>query len=139
MLRICQGHYRRAVFPGAPGAIVTGSQHPGRHLPQPARRPRSPVRSLKEMLMKTRTGNFPIGFRGVGGEWQKDLASLLGWAKENGLEAIDLGKDGYSSIKTVAEAGIRVGSVDLAEWQGMITADRARRIESIAQNMEYVR
>src|SRR5262245_12741740 len=89
--------------------------------------------------MKTRTGNFPIGFRRGGGEWQKNLAELVGWAKENDLEAIDLGKEGDTLGQAVAEAGLRLGSVDLAEWQGMISADKGKRAEAIARNSEYIR
>jgi sugar phosphate isomerase/epimerase len=89
--------------------------------------------------MKTRTGNFPIGFRRGGGEWQKNLAELLGWAKKNGLEVIDLGKDGDTLGQTVVEAGLRLGSVDLAEWQPMISADKGKRAEAIARNSDYVR
>ena len=44
--------------------------------------------------MKTRTGNFPIGFRRGGGDWQKDLDQLIQWAQNNELEAIDLLVDG---------------------------------------------
>lgn len=89
--------------------------------------------------MKTRTGNFPIGFRRGGGDWQKNLAELLGWAKKSGLEAIDLGKDGDSLGQTVVKAGLRLGSVDLAEWQGMISADKGKRAEAIARNSDYIR
>lgn len=89
--------------------------------------------------MKTRTGNFPIGFRRGGGSWQKDLDRLIAWARENDLEVIDLGKDGDRLARSVIEAGLRVGSVDLLEWQGMISPDRGKRAEAIAKNTDYIR
>lgn len=89
--------------------------------------------------MKTRTGKFPLGFRRGRADWQQDLAELLGWAQANGLEAIDLGKEGPAAIKTALDAGLRVGSVDLAEWPGMIAADKGQRAEAIAQNSDYIR
>ncbi|MBZ0287534.1 MAG: sugar phosphate isomerase/epimerase [Anaerolineae bacterium] len=89
--------------------------------------------------MKTRTGQFPIGFRRGGSDWQKDLSSALGWAQMSGLELIDLGRDGDTGAKTVTEAGLKVGSVDLAEWNSMISADRAKRADAIAKNAEYVK
>ncbi len=89
--------------------------------------------------MKTRTGNFPIGFRRGGGSWQKDLDRLIAWARENDLEVIDLGKDGDRLARSVIEAGLRIGSVDLLEWQGMISPDKGRRAEAIAKNTDYIR
>jgi sugar phosphate isomerase/epimerase len=89
--------------------------------------------------MKTRTGNFPIGFRRSRAEWQKDLSTLVAWAQTNGLEAIDLGVDAPQLAATVIEAGLRIGSVDLLEWQGMIAADKAVRAEAIAKNVAYIR
>ena len=89
--------------------------------------------------MKTRTGKFPIGFRRGGGEWQKDLDNLLQWSKVNDLEAIDLGKDGDQLIHQVTETGLRVGSVDLRNWDGMISPDKTKRAEAVAENSDYIR
>ena len=88
--------------------------------------------------MKTRTGNYPIGFRRGGGEWQADLGSLLTWAATNELEVIDLGADGDQTIPVVQRAGLRVGSVNLPNSRGMISADTGKRSEAVAQNAEYV-
>jgi hypothetical protein len=71
--------------------------------------------------MKTRTANLALGFRRGGRDWQKDLEGLIEWALANDLEAIDLGRDGDRSAKLVTEAGLRIGSVDLSDWQGMIS------------------
>ncbi|MBN1934941.1 MAG: sugar phosphate isomerase/epimerase [Anaerolineae bacterium] len=89
--------------------------------------------------MQTRTGNLGLGFRRGGGEWQKDLGKLIAWAKENDISVIDLNRDGDQTAKQMVDAGMRIGSVDLAEWQGMISPDRAKRQDAIARNAEYVR
>src|SRR6185503_17395111 len=89
--------------------------------------------------MKTRTGNFPLGFRlRDSSDWEKELAGAIAWAQTNSLEVIDL-KDGDPSSQAVIEAGLRVGSVDLPEWQGMISPDKGKRAEAVAQNAAYVR
>jgi sugar phosphate isomerase/epimerase len=89
--------------------------------------------------MKTRTGNFPIGFRRGWSDWQQNLAGLLDWTQAHGLAVIDLGRDGDRTIKPALEAGLRVGSVDLLLWKEMISPDKGQRAEAIAQNGDYVR
>lgn len=89
--------------------------------------------------MKTRTGNYPIGFRRGGGEWQKDLSSLITWMKQNELEVIDLGVDAEQTAKPVLDAGLRVGSINLVDARGMISPDKARRADAIAKNTQYIR
>ena len=77
--------------------------------------------------MKTKTGNFPIGFRRMGFDWQEDLDALIAWTLENDLELIDLNGDADSSAKKVLDAGLQVGSVDFPEWQGMLSPDKSKR------------
>ncbi len=89
-------------------------------------------------MSATRTGGYPIGFRRGGGEWQKDLAALIAWARENGFGAMDLNRDGDRAGRAVAAAGLRIGSVDLAEWQPMLSPDAGKRREAVAKNAEYV-
>ncbi|MEM7534089.1 MAG: sugar phosphate isomerase/epimerase [Chloroflexota bacterium] len=89
--------------------------------------------------MQTRTGGFPIGFRRGWSEWQQDINALIEWTKNNDLSVIDLGKNGDTEANIVRGAGLVVGSIDMAEWQGMISADAGKRAEAIAQNSEYVR
>ena len=88
--------------------------------------------------MKTRTGNFPIGFRRGWTDWQKDIDSLITWTKQNGLEAIDLGKDANVVGQKVLDAGLRIGSVDLRDNKGMISPDRATREKAIEDNAEFI-
>jgi sugar phosphate isomerase/epimerase len=89
-------------------------------------------------MLHTRTGAFPIGFRRGWSAWQKDLAGLVAWAKENGLGVVDLGGDGDTAGATVTEAGLKIGSVDLRAWSGLITADDAKREAAIAENNAYI-
>lgn len=89
--------------------------------------------------MKTRTGSFPVGFRQVNSKWQRDLPSLVEWAVRNGLEVIDLTGASADAVKTVAAAGLRIGSVDLPDVKGLISADAGRRKEALARNSECIR
>jgi sugar phosphate isomerase/epimerase len=85
----------------------------------------------------TRTGGFTIGFR-RGGGWQKDLDSLIAWAKANEFGAMDIGRDADTIGRKVLDAGLRIGSVDLKEWQPMLSPDAARRKDAVAKNAAYV-
>lgn len=89
-------------------------------------------------MLTTRTGGFQIGFRRGWSDWQKDLDGLIAWAKANELGVVDLGRDGDTSAKQVKDAGLHVGSVDLAEWQGLISADPMKRKDAVARNAAYV-
>ncbi len=89
--------------------------------------------------MKTRTGNFPIGFRQVNVNWQRDIPSLVEWTVANGLEVIDLTTDSPAAVNAVSEAGLRIGSIDLPDNRGMIAADPARRAEALARNSDSIR
>ena len=89
-------------------------------------------------LMKTRTGNYPIGFRYGGSEWQHNLSKLIEWAKASGLGVIDFGADGEQSAQKAVESGILVGSVDLLDWKNMICLDKDIRADAIARNRAYI-
>ncbi|MDI6775270.1 MAG: sugar phosphate isomerase/epimerase [Verrucomicrobiota bacterium] len=87
----------------------------------------------------TRTGGFPIGFRRMERwPWHKDLEGMVRWAKGAGFDAIDLGRDGDTTAKAVAAAGLKVGSVDLPVWDGMLSPDAAKRKDAVARNSAYV-
>ncbi len=85
----------------------------------------------------TRTGGFPVGFRRGGWAWQRDLPAAIDWAKANNFGVIDLSR-GPADIKTVQDAGLRVGSVDMINWQGLTALDAAKRADAITQIGEYV-
>jgi sugar phosphate isomerase/epimerase len=89
--------------------------------------------------MKTRTGNYPIGFRRGNGAWQSDTGDLITWAVEHDLEVIDLRADAHQIGRQVLDAGLRIGSVDLPDNKGMIAADKGRRQAAIDRNAESVR
>lgn len=86
--------------------------------------------------LKTRTGGFPIGFRRGGWGWQREITTAIEWAQAHGFGALDLSRS-PADIAAVQEAGLRVGSVDLMDWKGLICADAGKRAESVAKNGEY--
>lgn len=88
--------------------------------------------------MKTRTGGFEIGLRRGFAGWHKDLGELIGWMKNNNLHVLDLGKDGASAAKQVTESGLRIGSIDLPDWQGLMAKDAAKRQDAVARTKEYI-
>lgn len=89
--------------------------------------------------MKTRTGSFPIGLRRGWSDWQKDLSGLINWTKKGGLEVVDLGRDGDKIGQQIIDAGLRIGSVDLLEWEAMLSPDKGKRADAVAKNAEYVK
>lgn len=89
--------------------------------------------------MKTRTGEYPIGFRRGNSAWQKDLDALLVWSLANDLHVIDLNVDGDQTIPVVLNKGMTVGSVDLPNVKDMISSDSGRRKDAVARNIEYIK
>lgn len=92
--------------------------------------------------MKTRTGNYPIGFRRGNREWQSDLGALVSWAASSDLEVIDLFQDAAVNGQSVLDAKLRIGSVDLPNFgtsKGMISADAGKRRDAVAESSEHVR
>ncbi len=90
------------------------------------------------MSATTRTGGVRIGFRRGGSEWQQDLPALARWALEQDFAAIDLGRDGNRTAPAARDAGLDVGTVDLADPKGLASADPARREEAVARNADYI-
>ena len=88
--------------------------------------------------MNTRTGKFPIGFRRGWSDWQKDIVGLTAWAKHAGLSCIDIGRDADTIGKPILDAGLRLGSVDLKEWQGMISPNKAARKNAVKINKAHI-
>ncbi len=90
-------------------------------------------------MSKTRTGGYAIGIRRLNSDWQTDIWDVVQWAKVNDFDAVDLRNGGDNDVHTVAGAGLRVGSIDLADWQGMICSDNGRRAEAIERNRDHTR
>lgn len=88
-------------------------------------------------MRTTRTGGFPIGFRRGWSDWQKDTAGLVEWAKANGLGVIDLGSNADTEGAAVVAAGLKVGSADLKEWKGFLSADPGKRQSAVEANEGY--
>src|SRR5215217_7312327 len=90
--------------------------------------------------MPTRTGNFPIGFRRAGVEWQKDLPKLAKWSKQTGFDVIDLtARTNADEAKALKDAGVAVGSVDLLDFGQIMQNDPGKRKELIDANVKYVK
>ena len=90
--------------------------------------------------MPTRTGNYPIGFRRAGVEWQKDLARLAKWSKQSGFDVIDFThKSVGEDYKTLKDAGLSVGSVDLLDFGNVMANDSGKRKEVLEANLKYVK
>ncbi len=89
--------------------------------------------------MKTRTGNFPIGVRRGWSDWPQHLSTVITWAKASGLEVLDIGRDAATIGRQIIDAGLRIGSVDLLEWELMISADKAKRADAVAKNADYIK
>ena len=88
-------------------------------------------------MFSTHTGNFPIGFRRGWSDWQKDASALIGWAHDHDFGVLDLGRD-HSDVEAVTNAGLKIGSIDLLEWQPMFGADADARARSIEKNREFI-
>jgi sugar phosphate isomerase/epimerase len=79
-----------------------------------------------------------MGFRRGWSDWQRDLTGVLGWAKENGLSIIDIGRDAEQIGRQILDAGLRIGTADLKEWQGMISPNKATRTKAIKTNIAQI-
>ncbi len=89
-------------------------------------------------MLTTRTGGFTIGFRRGGGAWQRDVPSLVEWAKKHGFGALDLGRGNTPDAAAVRDAGLKLGSVDLGGGGGLIAVDSGRRAAAQEQCREYI-
>ena len=89
-------------------------------------------------MKTTRTGGFGIGFRRGPVEWQKNLAKLAAWAKEEDFACLDLGGDADKTAPEVLATGLKIGSVDLPLWQGLISPDAATRQQAVAKATSYI-
>ena len=88
-------------------------------------------------MLTTQTGNFPIGYRRGWSDWNKDINGLLSWAQENELGVVDLGGE-TKDVAAVTEKWLKVGSIDLAAWQGLLSPDAGKRADAVAKNAAYI-
>jgi len=90
--------------------------------------------------MKTRTGNFPIGFRRGWSDWQKnDLKALAEWGAKAGFEIIDLGRAGSEEMAAIKSAGLKLGTADLVDFGGLLAKDTGKRKENVAKSVQYIK
>ena len=85
--------------------------------------------------MKTRTGDFPIGF--ISGGLGRDAQDVIGWAKENDMEVID--GIAPEQVKEAQEAGLRIGTLALRGGRSLISPDEAKRADAVDACSEYIR
>lgn len=85
--------------------------------------------------MKTRTGNFPIGF--IAGGLGRGAQDAIAWAKENELEVID--GIAPEQVKEAQAAGLRIGTLGLPGTRGLISADQPKRKDAVDACAEYIR
>jgi sugar phosphate isomerase/epimerase len=91
-------------------------------------------------MPSTRTGNFPIGFRRGWGDWQRgSVAGLARWAKEAGFSHLDLGWATAVDIRSLHDAGLKLGSCDLLDFQNLLATDSGKRRELRERNLAYVK
>ena len=89
-------------------------------------------------MSRTATGDFSIGFRYAPlSEWSQSVQGLITWAQENGFSALDTGKRPEDAAAVVA-AGLKSGSVDLLEWQGMLSLDPDKRRNAVNRNRAFI-
>jgi sugar phosphate isomerase/epimerase len=92
------------------------------------------------IMARTRTGSFPIGFRCGRSDWQKNLADVIAFAKDNGFEGIDLGDLPADQIKPVLTANLRIGSVDMKQpWSAIASADAGKRKDAVAVAADHIK
>ena len=90
--------------------------------------------------MATRTGNFPIGFRRAGVEWQKDLSALAKWSKQAGFDVIDFTHNASADdFATLRSAGLSHGSVDLLDFPQIMSTDAGKRKAVLEANLKFIR
>ena len=83
-------------------------------------------------MLKTRTGEFVIGFR-------ECFNDSISWAKENGFGVIDLQGLDLEKVRRTRSEGLHIGSLDLPNSKGMITVEREKRKATIEQASEFIR
>ena len=89
-------------------------------------------------MARTRTGNFPIGFRQAFEPWQQDVPGIAAWARDNDFEVVDLTGKFADQRQVAQDAGLAVGTLDLPTWQAMMSPDDARRKDAVAQQAAFV-
>jgi sugar phosphate isomerase/epimerase len=91
-----------------------------------------------DFMAHTRTGGFPIGFRRGWSDWQRDMATLIAFARAHDFACLDFGPIEAAELGPVYDAGLKVGSVDLRQWRDLTSADAGKRSAAIDANLAMV-
>ena len=90
-------------------------------------------------MARTRTGNYEIGFRQIGSDWEKDLAGWIDFARRSDLMTVDSVGWPIEAIRLIAGSGLKIGTVDLLQpWADLAAADAGKRKEAVAATVEHV-
>lgn len=63
---------------------------------------------------------------------------MVAWTKAQNLSVIDLGGNCLEHLPAMKKNDIRIGSVDLQDWQGLISEDPAHQAASLALNESFI-
>ncbi|MDB6126552.1 MAG: Xylose isomerase domain protein barrel [Verrucomicrobia bacterium] len=90
---------------------------------------------------QTRTGGFPIGLRLTGEFAKAPTAETAAWAKAQDFAVVDIYADALATVPAWRKAGAEIGTMDLfgPEWQGMLSADAAKRKATVALGQKNIR
>lgn len=72
-----------------------------------------------------------IGLRIPGACGNLPLESFAEWCKNDGFDAIDLGSPDAERVRTILNAGLEVGTIDLGGTQKLLSADAGERRSGI--------
>ena len=93
-------------------------------------------------LAQTATGGFLLGFRRLRSGWQQDPHALARWARDHRFGFVDFDReDDPLPVAILAGAGLRLGSVDLLDWNGyqnMIAPDSTARRATVAATVAHI-
>lgn len=72
-------------------------------------------------------------------EWQQDLGRLLDFARRERFAFVDFGPIDARLATEVTSAGVRIGTVDLPDWPGLLSPDAGRRKAAVLASASHVR
>jgi sugar phosphate isomerase/epimerase len=72
-----------------------------------------------------------VGLRIPGACSKLPLSELAAWCKSDGFGSMDLGSPDAERVKTVQDAGLEIGTIDLPGTQNLLSSDESVRKEGI--------
>lgn len=88
--------------------------------------------------MKTRTGNYSIGFRMRGWTSNASFDDVLTWTQESGLGGVDIGGNADEVGQKVIDTGLWIGTADLPNPSALLSADPDTRSAAVAEHRSYI-